>query len=199
MKSIASLIVALSVASALAATAFASDRATPTPPPTPAAPAPTAAPAPAAPPAMDMSKMGPWTRKPTNAAKTKQEIVQFFKDEETMAKKGDFNASLDRVDFPVYMVTDDAAGKTESKQYSREEYTAMMKPFYENAPKDMNTAHKPTVTVLSDSLVSFTDAFTMTMGKQKMVGVNSGLLVKVGGVWKWKVMVEAGWGGMGPK
>jgi hypothetical protein len=34
------------------------------------------------------------------------------------------------------------------------------------------------------------------MGKQKLSGRNSSLLVKTGGQWKRKSMVEAGWGGM---
>ena len=73
----------------------------------------------------------------------------------------------------------------------------MMKPFFENMPKDSKMTHKPTITVLSDSLANVVlDDFTMTIGKQKMSGRNAGLLVKRDGQWKWKVMVEAGWGGM---
>jgi len=74
----------------------------------------------------------------------------------------------------------------------------MMKPAFEHMPKDMKMTHKPTVVVLSDSLVSVTDEVTTTMGKQKMTSRNAGLLVKRDGQWKWKAMVEAGWGGMQP-
>lgn len=154
---------------------------------------------PATPPAagaMDMSKMGPGARKPTNEAKTKKEISDFFKKQEELHKKGDMEGMLSAIDFPVFMLTDDLKGVPESKLYSREEYTAMMKPMFENMPKDMKLTHKPTPVVLSDSLVSVTDDFTMTMGKQKVSGRNAGLLVKVDGQWKWKAMVEAGWGGM---
>lgn len=176
------------------AAAFAAD------PPAAAAPAsaPAAAPAaaPAGPPGMDMSKMGPWSRKPTDEKKIKKEIAEFFKAEEETAKKGDMEAMAARVDFPVYMATDDASGKTEAKAFGKDEYIAMMKPMVEHMPKDMKTTHKPTVKVLSDSLVMVTDDFTMTMGKNKMTGSNGALLVKVGDQWKWKMMVEAGWGGM---
>lgn len=148
-------------------------------------------------PAMDMTKMGPGARKPTNEKQTKKEVTEFFKQQEELGKKGDMEAALMAYDFPVFMVTDDLKGVPESKLYSREEYVAMMKPFYENMPKDMKMTHKPTIVVLSDSLASFTDEFTMTMGKQKVSGRNAGLLVKVNGQWKWKALVEAGWGGMG--
>jgi hypothetical protein len=147
---------------------------------------------------MDMSKMGPFVRKPTNEKATKKEVEAFFKEEEALAAKGDLEAVTARIDFPVYMVTDDVKGVPEASATSKEEYIAMMKPFYENMPKDMKTTHKPNITVLSDSLVVVVDDFTMTMGKTKMSGRNSSLLIKRDGQWKWKSMVEAGWGGMAP-
>ncbi|MCI0571667.1 MAG: hypothetical protein L0Y66_13020 [Myxococcaceae bacterium] len=153
-------------------------------------PAPTAQDAP-----MDMSKMGPWTRKPTNEAQTRKEIQAFFKEEEAAMKKGDLEATLARIDFPVLMATDDSKGVPSAEMWDRQRYAAEMKPFYEKMPKDMEMTHKPTVTVLSDSLAAVTDDFTMKMGKQKMSGRNAGLLVKKDGQWKWKAMAEAGWGG----
>ena len=151
----------------------------------------------AAPPAgMDMMKMGPAARKPTDEKKTKKEIDEFFKQMEATAMKGDIEASANMIDFPLYMATDDLKGVPEAKEYNREQYIGMMKPFYEHMPKDMKMTHKPTVTVLSDSLAAVSDDFTTTMGKMKMSGRNAGLLVKRDGQWKWKSMVEAGWGGM---
>ncbi|WP_375772589.1 hypothetical protein NR798_17420 [Archangium gephyra] len=147
-------------------------------------------------PGMDMTKMGPGARKPTNEKQTKKEVTEFFKQQEELGKKGDMEAALAAYDFPVYMVTDDLKGVPESKEYNREEYVAMMTPYYENMPKDLKMTHKPTISVLSDSLVSVIDDFTMTQGKQKVTGRNTSLLVKRDGQWKWKVMVEAGYGGM---
>jgi hypothetical protein len=151
-----------------------------------------AAPAPGA----GMAQAGPWARKPKDEKAVKKEIEAFFKEEEELMKKGDFDATLVRYDFPVFMATDDAKGTVESKYYSRDEYVAMMKPMMANMPKDMKMTHKPNVVVLSDSLASVTDDFTMTIGKEKLSGKNHALLVKVGGKWKWKSMTEAGWGGM---
>ena len=148
--------------------------------------------------APDMSKMGPASRKPTDEKKSKKEIEEMFKKAEAADKAGDMEAMAALHDFPVFMATDDAKGTVESKAYSKEEFVAMMKPFFENMPKDTKTTHKPAVVVLSDSLANVTDDFTMTMGKTKISGKNSGLLVKVDGNWKWKVMAEAGWGGMTP-
>jgi hypothetical protein len=145
---------------------------------------------------MDMSKMGPGSRRPTNEAGTKKEIAGFFKETDELEKKGDFDGMLARVDFPVFMLTDDSKGVPRAEAWSQEQYVAMMKPMMEHMPKDVKVTHKPTVTVLSDSLVNVTDDFTMTMGKQKMSGRNMGVLVKRDGKWRWKMMGEAGWGDM---
>lgn len=147
---------------------------------------------------MDMSKMGPGARKPTNEKQAKKEIEDFFRKTEEASMKGGMDAMLAAIDFPVYMITDDTKGVPETKEYTREEYTAMMKPMYDNMPKDMKMTHKPTITLLSDSLANVVDDFSMTMGKQKITGRNMSFLVKRDGQWKWKVMAEAGWGGMGP-
>lgn len=146
--------------------------------------------------AMDMTKMGPMARKPTNEKQTKKEIQDFLKQEDELAAKGDMNAMLARLDFPLYMATDTLKGVPEAKLFTKDEYIATMKPFWENMPKDMKTTHKPTIAVLSDSLASVVDDFTMTMGKTKVTGRNQALLVKIDGQWKFKSMVEAGWGGM---
>ncbi len=153
------------------------------------------APAPAA---MDMTKIGAAARKPTDEKKTKKEVGEFYKKMEAADAKGDMDSLVAMHDFPLFMATDDLNGVLDAKSYSKDEYVAMMKPMFENMPKDTKMTHKPAFTVLSDSLVVVVDDFTMTMGKTRISGKNSGLLVKVGGEWKWKSMVEAGWGGMAP-
>ncbi len=147
---------------------------------------------------MDLTKFGPGARKPTNEKQSKKEIEDFFKKVQELEKKGDMEGMFAVVDFPVFMVTDDLKGVPESKEYSREEYVAMMKPMFENMPKDMKMTHKPTIFMLSDSLATVIDDFTITQGKQKVTSRNMSLLVKRDGQWKWKVMAEAGYGGMSP-
>jgi hypothetical protein len=157
--------------------------------------APPAAPA-AAPAGPDMSKMGPWSRKPADEGAVKKEVAAFFKAQDENEKKMDMNAMLDAIDFPVTMMTDDSKGVPKVEAWSRDQYEAMMKGMMAGMPKDMKVTHNPTVTVLSDSLVNVTDNFTMSMGKVKMSGRNLSVLVKRDGKWKWKVMGEAGWGDM---
>lgn len=145
----------------------------------------------------DMTKMGPMARKPTNEAATKKEVDAFVKAEDALIKSKNFDGLLGRVDFPVYMVTDSTAGAIESELNTKEQYRAAMEPMWANMPADSKITHKLSVNVLSDTLASVVDDYEMTMGKQKMKARNASLLVKVGGQWKYKMMSEAGWGGMG--
>ncbi len=145
---------------------------------------------------MDMSKMGPGARKPKDEKKAKKEVDEFIKKSDAAYAKGDFDAVVAMNDYPIFMATDDLNGAPEARSYSKEEYVAMMKPMFDGMPKDTKMAHKLQVSVLSDSLVNLVDECTTTTGKVKVTAKNSGLLVKVGGEWKWKSVVEAGWGGM---
>ncbi|WP_257449338.1 nuclear transport factor 2 family protein [Archangium lipolyticum] len=147
---------------------------------------------------MDMSKMGPWTRKPTNEAQTRKEIEAWVKEGDAIMKRRDFEADIARADFPIYMATDNSKGIPSTETYDRQKYVEMVKPMFEQMPADMQAKHKLDITVLSDSLVVLEDDFTLTMGGQKYSGKNAGLLVKRDGQWKWKAFFEAGWGDMPP-
>jgi hypothetical protein len=189
----------IALAVAVSAPAFAADPAKPT---TPAAQAPGKAvgqpstantPAPPAAP-MDMSKMGPWSRKPTNAGALKKEVDAFIKEEEAISNKGDFDASIAHIDFPIYMLTDDKNGKVSNVEFTKETYIQTMKPMWDQMPKDHKTSFKPTITVLSDNLAVVVSDVTMHHGKQKFSGPNAGIVVKKEGKWLWKSITEAGWG-----
>lgn len=143
---------------------------------------------------MDLSKNGPWTRKPTNERKIRQELDAFFKEEERLMKKGDFETALNHIDFPVFMATDDKQGMPIAEPWDREKYSTSMKPINEGMPKDVK--HNPTFTVLSDSMAAYVDDFTVKAGNERYTGRTSGLLVKRDGQWKWKAIFEAGWGEM---
>ena len=133
-------------------------------------------------------------REPTSEARTKQEVLAFFDQEEALMKKRDFDTALTHIDFPLYMVTDDSRGVPLARSVNREDYVKEMKPYWDHMPKDLKTTHQRTVTVLSASLVSVSDSYRMQLGGKPVTGRNQALLVKRDGQWKWKQMAEAGWG-----
>lgn len=130
-----------------------------------------------------------------NDKKDRQEIHQFFLKMEAAAKKGDLEAALALVDFPVLMVTDDSKGEAHAEPWSREQWVKVMEPFYKE-PMTGPTTHSPTVFLVTDSLAMVGDEWTMIMGGKKISGRSSHLLVRKGGEWKAKAMIEGGWGDM---
>lgn len=150
-------------------------------------------------PAMDMSKLGPRTRPLKNAKKVIREVRAFLKKEDQTMKKHDLAASMALIDFPVWMVTDNAKGEGSGMASTKDAYEAMMKPFYDMPmPKGMKLSRKNAITPLSPSLAVVISTWTMKMGKKRSKWKSVSVLVKKGGEWKASVMGEAGWGDMAP-
>ncbi len=126
----------------------------------------------------------------------RKEILALVKAMDEAGKKGDLEAAAALVDFPVTMITDDSKGQARGESWSKEQWTKVMAPFYAKPMTEMRVVHRPTVVLASDSLATLTDAWTMTMGKQKVVGRNATLLVRRDGRWRVKAMMEGGWGDM---
>jgi hypothetical protein len=111
------------------------------------------------------------------------------------AKKGDLAAAAALVDFPVLMITDDAKGQASAVEWSKEQWTQVMEPFYKQ-PMPGKVTHKPLVFLASDSLATLNDVVTMTVGKKSMTSRNTTILVRRDGKWRIKAMMEGGWGDM---
>jgi hypothetical protein len=133
-----------------------------------------------------------------NEAKDKQEIKGLLKKMEAAGKKGDLEAAAALVDFPVTMATDNSKGEAKVETWDRDRWTEVMRPMYEHPMEGMKVVHKPTITLLSDSLASVQDVATITMegGAQPVTARSSMLVVRTGGEWRVKGMAEGGWGDM---
>lgn len=154
--------------------------------------------APAAQPAADpMAGWSPRKVTPAQEKKGSGEIHQLFKKMEQAMMKGDLDAAVALVDFPVLMLTDTKAGEAVGEPYTEERWSQEMGPFYQNPPKDMRMTHSPKIFFISEALASVDDSWTMTLGKKKTTGRSSMLVIRKGGEWKVKAMVEGGWGDMG--
>jgi uncharacterized protein (TIGR02246 family) len=139
--------------------------------------------------------MAGWTPpKVKNEAKDKQEIQALFKAMEAASRTGDLDAGAALIDFPVTMITDDKKGQASGDAWSREQWTQVMKPFYDKPMKDAKVTHKPTIFLLTDSLASVTDVYTMTQGGKSITARTAMLLARTDGKWRVKAMVEGGWG-----
>lgn len=149
----------------------------------------------AAPGGMDMSKMGPASRKVTK--EDKKGVEELYKSMEAAWQKGDVNAVADNCDFPIVMVTDDSSGKAMATIADRDTFMKMMGGMA-NMPHDktMKMSGKQTPHFLSDTLAWVDEDNSMTMGKMKASWHAGSMVTKVGDKWKLKQMAEAGWGDM---
>ncbi len=129
-------------------------------------------------------------------AKDRQEIQALFRTMETASRTGDLDTAAALVDFPVTMITDDSKGRGGGEGWSREQWIQVMKPFYAKPMKDAKVTHKPTIFLLTDSLASVSDVYTMTQGGKSITARTSTFLVRRDGKWRVKVMAEGGWGDM---
>jgi len=126
-------------------------------------------------------------------AKDKKEIKAVFQRMEAAGKKGDLDGAAAVIDFPVLMVTDDKKGEAAGETWTREQWVQVMKPFYAK-PMDGTLKHKPAVFLVTDSLATANVEWTMTAGGKTTTGRNSVILIRKGGEWKVKAMMEGGWG-----
>ena len=133
---------------------------------------------------------------PAEEKKSRQEILAVFKKMEQAGQKGELDAAVALVDFPVLMLTDTKAGDAVGEPWTEEQWRKVMAPFYEKPMKDMKVTHNPKVFFVTDALASVDDDWTMTMGKKKISGRSTSLVARKGGEWKVKAMVEGGWGDM---
>ena len=129
-----------------------------------------------------------------NEAKDKKEIQAVLRAMDSAATTGDLEAAAALVDFPVTMITDDSKGEAMGEAWNREQWTQVMKPFYDKPMKGMKVTHKPTIFLLSDSLASVDDVCTMTQGGKTVTSRNSAFLIRRDGKWRVKAMAEGGWG-----
>jgi len=130
-----------------------------------------------------------------SADKDKKEITALLKAMEGAAAKGDLDAAVALMDFPVLMVTDDSQGDASAEPWSREQWVTMMKPFYSKPmPPGSMTSGKPAIFLVSDSLATVGFPWTMKMGGKSVSGTSATLVIKKGGAWKVKSSIEGGWG-----
>jgi ketosteroid isomerase-like protein len=135
--------------------------------------------------------------KPAKVAREQQdrkEIDAVLKAMDDAGKKGDLDAAAAHVDFPVLMLTDDSKGQAMGETWTKEQWSKVMKPFYEHPNPDMKMSHRYTIFLVSDSLATVADQWSMTMGPKKMSSRSSSILVRKDGKWRVKSMMEGGWG-----
>jgi uncharacterized protein (TIGR02246 family) len=142
--------------------------------------------------------MAAWKPKVATKKDTKA-IEAFYKSMDEAAKKGDLEALAAMHDFPVLMLTDNAAGVGSGDSWTKEQWMNVMKPAFENMPKDMKFSVKPKVTWITDSIAMVEEQHSRTPPKGKAENWSDGtILILKDGKWLVKAAAEGGWGDMMP-
>ena len=78
----------------------------------------------------------------------KKGVEELYKTSDELTKKGDFDALAARVDFPVMMLTDNAAGVVTSTIWDKATWVETMKKAGADMPKDIKMAKKQKITFI---------------------------------------------------
>jgi hypothetical protein len=137
-----------------------------------------------------------WKPKKVTKKDTKG-IDAFYKDLEEKWTKGDIEGVAAMHDFPIYMMTDNTAGVVSSGEWNKDRFVEMMKPAFENMPKDMKMKTTPKPTFITDTIAFVEESHSMTMGKGKPeTWTSMAILIHKDGKWMVKGGAEGGWGDM---
>ena len=158
------------------------------------APASTSTPAPDRPRVTGAAEAPGWApRVPAREKEDRVEIEALLAALDRADERGEARAAADLMDFPVLMASDDRKGERVAEIWSRDRWLDAMAPLFAPIP-GVEVSHRPTVFLVSDSLALVTDEQVVALGGRRLPARSALLLVRVGGAWRVKAMVEGGWG-----
>ncbi len=140
--------------------------------------------------------MAQWKPKKVTKKDTKG-IDALYKTADEAWKKGDLAAAEALHDFPVYMMTDNAAGVVSGGEWTKDQWNQYMKPAFENMPKDAKMSRKVKATFVTETIAFVEENNTMTIGKGKPeTWTSASIVILKDGKWMFKGGAEGGWGDM---
>lgn len=128
------------------------------------------------------------------STKQKAEIAEWFKKYDELIKKMDIEAMANQAAFPITVISDEQNGNGISRQWNREDFVKAMTNAMSNTHKDIKYNTVRTPLVINEHLVVVLTEWNMKADKKTTKSKYADILVKEDGVWKFKTMVQAGWG-----
>jgi hypothetical protein len=146
---------------------------------------------------VDVSHMdnvtGPLSRRVTH--EDGQGIETLFKAAADAWRKEDVQALMTLYDLPIYAGTDNAAGAYQAALCDDEQLRAILTALMRGERKDVSRAERRTPHFLSDSMAMVLVETSVTRNGDALGSYTSAILViKKGGVWRFKSGVAAGHG-----
>ncbi len=128
------------------------------------------------------------------SVKQKAEITEWFKNYDDLIKKMDIEAMASQAAFPITVISDEPNGNGISRHWAKEDFVKAMTNAMANTPKDLKYNTVRTPLFINENLVMVLTEWNMKANKKVTKSKYADILVKEDGKWKFKTMVQAGWG-----
>lgn len=122
-----------------------------------------------------------------------QGLLAWFAEYDAHVVKGDVEAMADMALFPLVVMTNDSAGECVAQDWDRATFVQAMGMATGGAPRLQN---QRTPVFLGPDLAVVVTNTTVTTGDEVAHMRYVDIMAKTGGRWRFKSMVQAGWGDM---
>jgi hypothetical protein len=145
-----------------------------------------------------MSSDGPLTR--SGFTPTEQDVaalMEWFARYDAYVRNGDTQAMAEAALFPITVITNDSAGNCVSQEWDHETFVQAMSTTAEGTDlSDAEIANRREPVFLDRDLAVVVTDSTVTAGGRAQHMRYVDIMVKQDGGWRFKSMIQAGWGGM---
>jgi hypothetical protein len=140
-----------------------------------------------------LSDQSPFTATPfIPTAEDTEGLLAWFERYDDLVRRNDVEAMADMALFPLFLMTNDSAGESVSQEWDRAAFVQAM-DMGADGPRIENQRRPAFLN--RDLAVVVTDS-TVTTGEEIQHMRYADVMVKTGGEWRFKSMIQGGWGDM---
>lgn len=142
-----------------------------------------------------MTESGPFTSTPF--VPTEQQVaglMAWFAEYDALARKSDVEAMADMALFPLPVISNDSAGECVAQEWDRPTFVQAMGNATDGPQPTLENHREPHF--LSADLAVVVTTTVVTSGTDIQHMRYADVMAKTGGQWRFKSMIQAGWGDM---
>jgi ketosteroid isomerase-like protein len=126
-----------------------------------------------------------------------QSLLEWFARYDELVRRNDTEAMADMALFPLIVMTNDSAGDCVTQEWDRETFVQAMAMNMEGSdPAAMDFVNEREPVFLNSDLAVVVTSSTVTMNGQEQHMRYVDIMAKQDGQWRFKSMIQAGWGDM---
>lgn len=121
-------------------------------------------------------------------------VMEWFKKCDSLVASHDVGALVTQAHFPITVITDDSQGECVTQHWDEDAFRASLENNESNPSTTIENSRQPIF--LNQNLAVVVTESTVTTGDNVQRMRYADVLVKKNGEWKFKSMIQAGWGDM---